>query len=250
MAGRVSVVLSVHEPRVRQRLRRLLEGHDSVFLVAECSTGSETLAAVREHDPALVLLDAQMPDLDAFGLIEELGPEAVPSVVFFTRFDSNVLRALEVHTIPYLLHPFDDERFETTFRRAVLHTERRALAGVRRRLARMLVGDEQGARDRRIPVRTAGKIQYVDLDDVRWVEGAGSFSRLHLADRTHVLKVGLDALAEQFADDFVRIHSTLVRASEIAEIQRAGEGEALVTLRDGSHVRVSPDARPEVLQAT
>ena len=250
MAGPVSVVVSVHDPLVRQRLRRLLERREFVSLAAECSSGAQTLSAVREHEPSLVLLDAQMPDLDAFRIVKEIGPEAMPSVVFLTNLDSSVLRVLEVHAIPYLLEPFDDERFDSTLRRAVLQTERRALAGVRRRLARMLAADEQGSKDRRIPVRTAGTMQYVDLDDIRWVEGAGSFSRLHLADRTHVVKVSLEGLADQFADDFVRIHSTLVRASEIAEIQRTGEGEALVTLRDGGHVRVSRNAHPEVIQAT
>ena len=247
MADSVRVVVSVHDPVVRQRLRRLLEKHRFVSLAAECASGAHTVSAVREHEPALVLLDAQMPDLDAFGIVEDIGPDEMPSVVFLTKLDSTVLRVLEVHALTYLVQPFDDERFHATFLRAVLQTERRALAGVRRRLARMLAADEQGSKARRIPVRNAGKTQYVDLDDIRWVEDLGSFARLHLDDRTHIVKTTLDDLADQFADDFVHIHSTLVRSSEIAEIQRTGEGDALVTLRDGSHLRLRPNAHPEVI---
>jgi two-component system LytT family response regulator len=250
VAVQISVVVSVHDPAVRKRLRRLLESQVSVSVAAECAGGAHTVRAIRQHEPALVLLDAQMPDMNAFGIVEEIGADEMPSVVFITKLDRSVLRVLEVHGIAYLLQPFDDERFHSTFRRAVLQTEQRALAGVRRRLARMLAADEQGSKERRIPVRNAGKTQFVDLDDIRWVEGAGLFSRLHLDDRTHVVKVSLDALADQFADDFLRIHSTLVRSSEIAEIQRTGEGEARVTLRDGRHLRVSHDSPPEVVQTT
>lgn len=196
----------MHDPVVRQRLCELLERHAFVSLVAECASGALTVAALRKHEPSLVLLDAQMPDLDAFGIVEEIGPDSMPSLVVLTTLESSVLRVLEVHAITYLLQPFDDERFDATFRRALLQTRRRALAGVRRRLARLLAADEQGSRQRRIPVRSAGKPQYVDLDDIRWAEKAGSFSRLHLDDRTHIVKVSLEGLADLFADDFVRIH--------------------------------------------
>ena len=92
--------------------------------------------------------------------------------------------------------------------------------------------------------------QFVNLDDVTWIEGAGSFARLHLEDRTHVIEAGLDELAERFADDFVRIHSTLVRTSEIAEIQMTGEGESLVKLRDGRDIRLRRTERAQLLPAS
>ncbi len=242
-----TVLLSVHKAPVRERVRELLAGYASVELVAECSSGAQTLLDMREHEPSVVLLDAQMPDSGAFGVVSEVGPEAMPSVVVLTEFDSAILRVLEVHAINYLLLPLDEERFHTAFARALRQTERRALAGVRRRLVRMLAADEEGSKERRIPVRNAGKTHFVDLDDIRWVEGAGTFARLHLDDRTHLLKADLDVLTERFADDFVRIHSILVRTSEIAEIQLTEDGDPLVKLRDGKQIRVSQSERPQIV---
>ena len=242
-----TVILSIHETSVRERARALLAGYESVEVVAECTGGEQTLRLMREHEPSLVLLDAQMPEPGAFEIVNEIGPDAMPSVVFVTEFDSAILRVLAVHSINYLLLPFDEAHFQSALERALRQTEKRALAGARRRLARMLAADEEGSKERRIPIRNAGKVQFVDLDDIRWVEGVGTLARLHLDDRTHVIKAELDELAERFADDFVRIHSILVRTSEIAEILRSDDGDPLIKLRDGKHIRLTQGERPQVL---
>jgi two-component system LytT family response regulator len=244
----VDVVLSVHDPACRRRLRALLESAQPARIVAECSTGELTVEAIHEHGPAVAVVDAQMPDVDGLAIVERVGVEVMPAVLFVTRLDHATLRALELHGLNYILEPFEDSRFLAAFRRAADQAEPRALAGVRRRLTRMLAGDEEGSMRRRIAVRSTGRPQFVELDDVRWVEGAGAFSRLHLDEGTHIVRATLDELAEHFPDGFVRIHSTLVRTSEVAEIQRTGAGDALVMLRDGRHLRVSEARRPEVVQ--
>ena len=245
----MAVLLSVHDTGVRRRLRRLLEGDPAVRRVVGCTTGAATVDAVWEHRPSVVILDARLPDLDGPAVVARIGAESMPAVVFLTRLDHARVRALELHGLNYLLEPFEDERFRSRFRRAVRETEPRALNGVRRRLARLVAGDEAGSLERRIQVSHAGKTQFVELDDVRWVEGAGAFSRLHLDDRTHLVKATLDELTDRFPDGFVRIHSTLVRTSEVAEIRRTEEGDALVTLRDGRHLRVSQAGGPEMVHA-
>lgn len=243
----MAVLLSVHDAGTRRRLRRLLETDVSVRAVVECATGAQTVDAVWEHRPTVVVLDARLPDMDGPAVVARVGVEEMPAVVFVTRFDHARLRALELHGLNYVLEPFEDERFRLAFQRAVHQTEPRALEGVRRRLKRLIAGDEEGSRERRIPVSRAGKTQFVELDDVRWVEAAGAFSRLHLDSRTHLVKATLDELTDRFPDGFVRIHSTLVRTSEVAEIRRTGDGEALVALRDGSYLRVDPTTGPEVV---
>lgn len=188
-----------------------------------------------------------MPDLDAFDIVREVGPEVMPPVIFLTEFDSSILRVLEIHSLNYLLLPLEEARFHSAFEQALRQSKGAALDGARRRFVRMLTADEAGSKERRIPVRNAGKMHFVDLDQIRWVEGFGTLVRLHLEDRTHVVKAVLDELAERFADDFVRIHSILVRTSEIAEIEQTDDGCALVKLRDGRCVRLRQGERPEVL---
>lgn len=240
-----SVLIAVAAEPSRRRLRDLLGRRPDVVCRGECGSAVEAVRAIREGAPDIVLLEVQLPDLDGFEVVRRVGAEAMPVVVFITSLDRRVLGVLEVHALDYLLEPFDDERFHAAVDRAARLAGQFARQGLARRLARLLAADEEGSRQRRVPVHSAGKIQFVPLDEVRWVEGAGSFARLHLYDgRTHLLRETLGELGERFADDFFRIHrSILVRSSEVSDIERSDDGVAVVRLRDGSELRVGRDYR-------
>ena len=59
-----------------------------------------------------------MPACDGFGVIETVGAERMPAVVFVTAYDEYALRAFEVHALDYLLKPFGRERFQQTLQHA------------------------------------------------------------------------------------------------------------------------------------
>ena len=88
----------------------------------------KAVAAIREQRPDLLFLDVRMPELDGFGVLEAVGPERMPGVIFVTAFDRYALPAFEVHAVDYLLKPFDRDRFAKALERA-----QRKSAGLRRR---------------------------------------------------------------------------------------------------------------------
>ena len=65
-----------------------------------------------------MFLDVQMPEVDGFELLEQIGADAVPVVVFVTAYDHYAVRAFEMHGLDYLLKPFDDARFAHALERA------------------------------------------------------------------------------------------------------------------------------------
>src|SRR5262249_61539290 len=95
--GRVSIraLIVDDEPLARQRLRRLLQEEPDVEIVGECADGGEAVAAIRADKPDLVFLDVQMPVLDGFGVLEAIGLENLPAIVFVTAYDRYALRAFE-----------------------------------------------------------------------------------------------------------------------------------------------------------
>jgi DNA-binding LytR/AlgR family response regulator len=115
------MVIVDDEPPARQSLRVLLDRHPEFQIVAECGHGAEAIAAVRTHAPHVLFLDVQMPGLDGFEVLEEIGPDAVPALVFATAYDAYALRAFERHALEYLLKPFSDERFHAV----IAHVEAR-----------------------------------------------------------------------------------------------------------------------------
>ena len=86
--------------------------------LAECGNGADAILAIEKHSPDLVFLDIQMPELDGFGVIEAVGAERMPLVIFVTAYDEYAVQAFEVHALDYLLKPVERERFAAALGRA------------------------------------------------------------------------------------------------------------------------------------
>src|SRR6185503_18980754 len=94
-------------------IRAQLKNEKDIEIISECRNGHEALKAIESQSPDLVFLDVQMPELDGFGVVDAIGVERMPAVIFVTAYDRYALRAFEVHALDYLLKPFDDDRFAT-----------------------------------------------------------------------------------------------------------------------------------------
>ncbi|MGE0556521.1 MAG: LytR/AlgR family response regulator transcription factor, partial [Gemmatimonadales bacterium] len=190
-------------------------------------SGREAMRAIAELGPDLVFLDVQMPGMDGFEVVERVGG-AMPPVVFVTAFDQHALRAFDANALDYLLKPIDDERFAVMLGRARQRVAERRLSAGAPAPARLLV-------------RERGRVAFVDPAEVRWVEARGDYVRLHLADRTHLLRETIGALERRLPSDrFVRVHrSALVRASAVAGLEQRSSRDWSVVLDDGTRLKLS-----------
>src|SRR5260370_42684390 len=96
----------------------MLKHDPEIEIVRECGSGMEALAEIRNTKPDLVFLDVQMPECDGFDVLELLGTDLPPAVVFVTAYDQYALRAFEAGALDYLLKPFDNDRFDRALGRA------------------------------------------------------------------------------------------------------------------------------------
>src|SRR4051794_5565599 len=107
---KVRTIVVDDEPLARERLLKLLRAEPEIEVVGEAANGREAVTLIREVKPALAFLDVQMPELDGFGALAELGETERPAIVFVTAYDKFALKAFDVHAVDYLLKPFDKER--------------------------------------------------------------------------------------------------------------------------------------------
>lgn len=261
MSARATVLVVDDEHLAREGLRVLLERDEDVRVVGECGDGREAVEEIRRLRPDVVFLDVQMPERDGFEVLEALDPDELPVVVFVTAYDEYALRAFEVHALDYLLKPFDDERFERALGRAKDELERRDNARFARRLEALLEerrGSEEawtarsaGADGRspeapdRIMVRSSGRIQFVSVGEVDWVEAAGDYVRLHAGERSHLLRETMKNLEARLdSEAWVRVHrSTLVRLEFVREIRTSDSGHYQLVLEDGTRRSLSRSGR-------
>ena len=146
---RIRTVVVEDQLLARERLVEMLAGETDVDVVASCGSGVEAVSAIREHGPDLVLLDLQMPDLDGFGVIAEIG-SAMPLTIFVTAYDEFALRAFEVHAFDYLLKPFGRDRFLQALGRARAHLAEKQDEQLARRFVSLV--EHAGASDVPSPV--------------------------------------------------------------------------------------------------
>ena len=257
----VRAVIVDDEPLARDCIRIALQKQEGVEVVAECADGAEAVDAIRRCRPDLVFLDVQMPGLDGFGVVERVGVERMPAVVFVTAFDAHALRAFEVHAADYVLKPFDDARFGDALRHARRHLRAEAGESLRRSLRALLreVGDAGGAGEAepvparpvsRLMVQAEDRIRFVRVDEVDWFEAAGNYVRIHAGRQQHMVRLPISRLVEQLDPArFVRIHrSTVVNLDRIREVQPWFGGDYVAILQDGQQLRISRRYRDSLLR--
>ena len=247
--SRIRTLVVDDEPIARERVLSLLQQEDDVEVVGECGDGAQAVAAIQHHVPDLVFLDVQMPGVDGFGVIEAIGADKMPTVVFVTAYDEYALRAFEVHALDYLLKPFGRDRFRETLSHARAHLERRRAGDLGRRLL-ALVNDikPEAPRLDRLIVKSGGRVFFLRTDDLDWIEAAGNYVRLHLGEESHLFRETMNRMEARLDPKrFVRVHrSRIVNTERIKEMQPWFNGDYIVILRDGTRLTLSRGYRDRV----
>jgi len=247
--NRIRTLVVDDEPIARERVLSLLQQEDDVEVVGECGDGAQAVAAIQHHMPDLVFLDVQMPGVDGFGVIEAIGAEKMPTVVFVTAYDEYALRAFEVHALDYLLKPFGRDRFRQTLTHARAHLDRRRAGDLGRRLL-ALVNDikPEAPKLDRLVVKSGGRVFFLRTNDLDWIEAAGNYVRLHLGEESHLFRETMNRMESRLDPKrFVRIHrSRIVNTERIKELQPWFNGEYVVVLHNGARLPLSRGYRDKL----
>jgi len=227
------------EPLARRGIRAHLAEEKDIEVVAECGDGREAVRLIRELEPDLVFLDVQMPELDGFGVLEAIAAERLPNVIFVTAYDKYALRAFDVHALDYLLKPFDAERFAKALARARSQTEREGLSEISLRLQSLIEDLKTNQKyAERLVVKTAGRIFFLGVGEIDWVEAADNYVRLHAGRDSHLLRETMSSLEKRLDPAlFLRVHrSAIVNVRRIKELHPLFRGEYEIILQDGTRL--------------
>lgn len=238
----IQVLVADDEAPARQRLLDLLRKDPQVGRIAEAADGEEAVEAIENQHFDLVLLDVQMPELDGIGVIDAIGPEAMPLTIFVTAYDQHAIRAFEASALDYLLKPFSDERFEAAMARVKTRLDERSLREFGQRMMRLASAAPAGERRwDRLVIKSAGTTRFLRVADIDWIEAAGVYVNLHVAGKELLYRTALNELAERLDPKrFIRVHrSAIVNIESILQLEPLSHGEFDVVLKNGSRTRVS-----------
>lgn len=231
MAIRTAIVDD--EPLARSNLSLLLRLDPEIEIVSECGSGADAPNEIRRTKPDLLFLDVQMPECDGFDVLELLGKDVPPALVFVTAYDQYAIRAFDAGALDYLLKPFDNARFERTLARA------------KQKIARDKI---QPQRLEFLTVKNAAQVTFVRLPEIDWIEATDYYAGLHVGEKVHLLRRSISEL-EQDLDParFCRIHrSSIVNLDRVRGLKLNQEGEYSVLLEGGVILRLSRRYRKQL----
>lgn len=242
MQSRLRTLIVDDERTSRRAVELQLENMEGVELVGNASGGAAAVQLIRETQPDVVFLDVEMPDVNGFEVLEQLGSEEVPHIVFVTGHDEFAVRAFEVNAVDYLMKPVDDRALQRALDRVRRHDGRgsngNGATGVATYKTRLLVKDK-------------GEYFFVLVEEIEWIEAEGNYARLHLdGGGTHLIRASLSDLESGLdPSSFLRIHrGAIVNLDRVTSIHPHGVSDYRVVLQSGRPVNVGRTYRDSLLQ--
>lgn len=239
----IRAIIADDEPLAREKVQLFAQGEKDIEIVDICANGHEALSSYQRYKPDLIFLDIQMPEMNGFDFLSRINASPLPGIIFITAYDEFALRAFEFHALDYLLKPYDRERFKKAVEHARLSLQSNSRPDItEEQIKALLTSMKQPAAvlDRLI-VKTGGRVIFLRIEEVDWMEAAGNYVKLHTGNESHLVRETMSNLEQQLpSSKFIRIHrSTIVNIEKIKELQPYFNGEYKVILQNNTHVIMS-----------
>jgi two-component system LytT family response regulator len=248
----IKTIIVDDEENAREGIAFLLQEDTDIEIIAMCKNGIEAIDAINEFKVDLMFLDIQMPMIDGFEVLRSVAQDRLPEVIFTTAYDQFALKAFDVHAVDYLLKPFTDDRFYKSLTQAKRIIDNHHTKEEHQQLIKNITSKSAPINDsteliapsgdfQRLIIKEAGQVNFINIDDILWIEAYDYYVKVHLHDRFHLLRKSMKYLADILPESlFARIHkSSIVNLQHIQHIKRLGNGTYEAHLKSGEDIKVS-----------
>ena len=225
-------ILIDDERLARAELRKLLEAHPEIDIIAEASNVPEALEKINDLDPDLIFLDIQMPAKNGFDLLEAL--DKAPKVIFTTAYDEYALRAFEVNALDYVMKPIDPQRLTDALHKLKDIQDEEQL-DLRSNTGKSLTEFDQ------VFVKDGEKCWFVKLGEIRYFESVGNYARVFFGANKPLILKSLNALEDRLDEKvFFRANRKhIVNLRAVQKVEQYFNGGLLLELNGGEKIEVS-----------
>jgi len=225
----IKTIIIDDERLAREGLKGLLKEFSEIEIIGEAANVDEALELIDKLKPQLLFLDIQMPEKTGFDLLEEL--IETPIVIFTTAYNEFATKAFDVNALDYLMKPIQSQRLRDAIAKA-----KKQINDLEHNKDR----DKLGAKDQ-VFIRDGEKCWFVKLSDVRMIESAGNYAKVHFDKYQPLIHRTLNALDERLSQQvFFRANrQQIINLSYIEKIEPFFNSGFLIYLKDGLKVEVS-----------
>ena len=225
----IKTIIVDDERLAREGLKTLLKETSEIEVIAEASNSDEAIELIETLKPQLMFLDIEMPEKNGFELLEEL--IETPCVVFTTAYNEFAIKAFEVNALDYLLKPIQLPRLNEAIARV-----KKELSDLHAEKGKIKLGEND-----QVFIRDGEKCWFVKLTEIRMIESAGNYAKVHFDKYQPLIHKTLNALDERLnPQHFFRANrQQIINTTFIEKIEPFFNAGFLIYMKDGSKVEVS-----------
>src|SRR5438094_8297581 len=247
----IRALIADDEALARKFIRRMLKDDRDFEIIGECANGKETVATIRKERPDVVFLDVQMPEMDGLAVLESIGIEWLPEIIFTTAYEQYAIRAFELHALDYLLKPFDQARFKDAIKYAKERFRSERHNDGRMQISALLENIKNKPQYlERLVIKAGGRITFLRADEINWIEADDKYVHLHTGKARPMVRQTLTAMETQLdPTKFRRVHrSAIVNVERIAELQPLFGCEFSILCQAGTKLTLSRTYRDKLIE--
>jgi two-component system LytT family response regulator len=241
----LKAVIVDDEPKAIQGLAWELSNFEKeIEVLATFTSPEDALIYLKANTADCLFLDVQMPTMGGFQFLEQLG-ETDLAVVITTAYDEYAIKALKHEAIDYLLKPIDSDDLKETISKIKKNNNRSLNAS---KLESILLTFNSKFHKKRISINTDGKLLFLDVDDILYVESDGNYSTLFLNDKKKIVITKklkeVDALLPDH--HFFRIHNSYI--VNLGKIKAFIKNEGYVVMDSNHKIPVARQRKSDFLE--
>lgn len=244
----VKAVIIDDEQHSIDTLKWKLENYCSEVVVqASFDSPADGVKYLKNNPPDLLFLDIQMPMLNGFDVLEELGRDLPFDIIFVTAYDNFGIQAVKFSALDYLLKPVQNRELKEAIEKHMKKTTHKVPSEQLDVLLDNVQAEKRG-KTGRIALASKESIEYVDPQQIICCEANSNYTNVYLAEgRKKVISKTLKEFEDMLSVyDFFRPHNSfLVNLKRVKEFIR-GDGGYLV-MENKMKVLVSKSKREELM---
>jgi DNA-binding LytR/AlgR family response regulator len=193
------------EPLAREILETLVDVNGGLELLAVCQNALEGYQALQVHQPDLIFLDIQMPQMTGIEFLKSL--KNPPMVVFTTAYSEYAMAGFDLNVVDYLLKPISKPRFDAAVQKAQNMMQPLVLS------VPTPVAPPSAPDDDFIYVKADKKLVRIRFDEILYIEGLKDYVIIKLANSRVITLQTMKSLEEKLPhEQFFRIHRSFIVA--------------------------------------
>jgi|SRR6187200_2452588 two-component system LytT family response regulator len=224
---------------------KLVEFCPDVEVVATAQKPEDAILFIRQHKPDVIFLDIEMPRMNGFRMLDELG-ELDFEIIFTTAYNHYAVDAIRISAFDYLMKPVAIKELQNALERLAKYRQthtRDKLDVLRQSLS------PNKSQEEKIAIPTNEGLEFIPIKNILHIESSSNYSRIFLTDGKNIL---VTKLLKDFEDilepyNFFRVHNShLINLAYIKKYIRGEGGQ--VEMQNGDVIDVARRKKEEFIR--